>query len=100
MTVPNLASRAPARVCPPVCCGGRRRRELFANREQQPDGERCHLHVVQQLRHAERKPRLAGEPVDTDETERQPDEQAGEPRTGELPKVADTVMKATHISAK
>ena len=51
--------------------------ERFANREQ-ADRERRHLHAVQQLRHAERQPRLAGEPVDADEAERQPDEQAGE----------------------
>ena len=51
--------------------------ERFADRKQ-ADGERGHLHAVQQFRQAEGKPRLAGELVDTDKPERQAEEKAGE----------------------
>ena len=53
----------------------RRHVERLADREQ-PDRQRRDLDAVEQLRHAEVQPRLAGELVDADEAERQAHEQA------------------------
>ena len=51
--------------------------ERLADREQ-ADRERRHLDAVEQFGNAEGEPRLAGELVDADQPERQPDEQAGQ----------------------
>ena len=58
--------------------------ERLPHREQ-ADGERRHLDAVEQLGDAEGEPGLAGELVDADKAERQPDEQAGQPADRRIP---------------
>jgi hypothetical protein len=67
---------------PPLCA---RHEQRLADGEQ-ADGQRRHLDAVEQFRHAEGQPRLAGQLVDADQPERQADEQRGQPAQGESPK--------------
>ena len=46
---------------------------------EEADDEDHHVDAVEQLRDAEREPRVAGELVDADQAERQPEEQAEQP---------------------
>ena len=58
--------------------------ERFAHGEQ-ADRKRRHFDAVEQFGDAEGKPRLAGELVDADKPERQPDEQAGQAADRRIP---------------
>ena len=62
-----------------------------------PDG---HLDAVEKVGNAEREPRLAGLQVDADEAEREPERQRGQAAQRRSPKAAETVTKASTISAK
>ena len=73
--------------------------ERLAHREQ-ADRQRRHLDAVEQFGDAEGKRGLAGQLVDADRPSVSPMNRLVSPRIGELPKVADTVTKATHINAK
>ena len=57
--------------------------ERLADREQ-PDRQRRDLDAVEKLGHAEGKTRLAGQLVDADEAEREPDEQRGQAADGRI----------------
>ena len=78
----------------------RRRVERLADGEQ-PDGDDDHVDAVEELREAEGEPRLAGQRIDADQPQREPEEQADQPAAAiESPSTAVTATNARTVSAK
>ena len=69
--------------------------DRLADREE-PDQDDDQLHPVQQLRRAERQPRLPGLGVDAHDAEGEAAKRDTKPRTLEAPRTHETDVKATH----
>ena len=67
---------------------------------EESDDEDDDIDAVEQLRDAERQPRLAGQLVDADQSQRQAQEEAEQPSGDDEPSSTDTVVNATTVSAK